>query len=479
MSLRVRLLAASAYVLVLVLVVLEIPLALNLARRVDAEVRGEAAGAAHLLAASASGRLTERPLLDGLVANGAREVGGRVIVVDHRGRLLADSAGPAGAAVSYADRPEIASVLQTGRVAQGERRSGTLGEVLLYTTVPIVEAGRRVGAVRVTQSMSAVRGEIRRDVVALAGIGLIALMLGLGVAWLLAGSLSRPLRSLAGAAERVAAGDLEARADVVGSREQQEVATAFNDMAVRVGQSLAAQREFVGNASHQLRTPLTGLQLRLEAATARAEDPELLRDLAAAERETERLARLLAGLLTLAREGDRPALREPLDLEDAARDAAARWEPAAERTGHSLELAGDGAVRAWVSREDAAIILDNLIENALVYSPTGTAVTLAWGDTGSGCRLAVLDEGPGFEAGEEARVFDRFVRGAAGKGTAGTGLGLAIVQALAERWDGAVRIGRRPEGGAAVELLLRSEDLPSSDPRLEKALPGSAYGGGR
>ena len=101
------------------------------------------------------------------------------------------------------------------------------------------------------------------------------------------------------------AGDLDARAEPEGSSEQREVAAAFNDMTGRLGRSLLAQREFVANASHQLRTPLTGLRLRLEAAELKSGDPEVKRELAAAERETERLADLLGQLLSLAREPER------------------------------------------------------------------------------------------------------------------------------------------------------------------------------
>ena len=91
-----------------------------------------------------------------------------------------------------------------------------------------------------------------------------------------------------------------------GATEQREVAVAFNEMTERLSQALASQRDFVANASHQLRTPLTGLRLRLEAAGLKARDPELEHELQAAEREAERLTNLLNALLVLAREGDRP-----------------------------------------------------------------------------------------------------------------------------------------------------------------------------
>ena len=125
MSLRARLLAAFAYVLVLVIVALLVPLALNLTRRVDAEVRSEANGQAQLLAAFAAGRLDDREELQRLVADSADDLGGRVIAVGPRGRLIADSAGSGLGSISYASRPEIADALR-GQPTQGERHSDLL-----------------------------------------------------------------------------------------------------------------------------------------------------------------------------------------------------------------------------------------------------------------------------------------------------------------------------------------------------------------
>ena len=239
MSLRLRLLAAFAYVVVLVLVALELPLALTVSDRADAELEAQAAAQAHLIAASASGRLGDSAALDRVVERGARDLSGRVVVVGPGGRLLADSAGDRPG-TSYAGRPEIAAVLARGRTEQGRRYSATLDQNLLYTAVPVVSRGQRVGAVRVTQSVEALEQRVRRDVLVLLGLGGVALVLGLVLAWLLAGSLARPLHALAHAARRVGRGELEVRAAVKGSTEQQEVARAFNEMAERLGQVLVA-----------------------------------------------------------------------------------------------------------------------------------------------------------------------------------------------------------------------------------------------
>ena len=472
MSLRARLLAAFAYVLVLVIVALMVPLALNLSRRVDAEIKSEAQGQAQLLAAGAAGRLDDPDQLEELVDDAARRLGGRVIVVDKDGRLLVDSAGAGLRSTSYADRPEIARALR-GQQSQGTRHSDSLDEDLLFTAVPILRASRPAGAVRVTQGVDAVQDEVRTDVIALVAIGLVALLLGLGVAWLLAGSLAKPMRGLARAARRVARGDLDARASVEGPTEQRDVASAFNDMTGRLARALRAQQEFVANASHQLRTPLTGLRLRLEAAALKARDPDVERDLRAAERETERLARLLAELLTLARERERPPA-VPLALEDIAQAARERWEGPAERADHGLRLRGEGRVVVASSAEDLGVILDNLVENAIDYSPPGTTVEIEWGGGGHAW-LAVLDEGPGLTTDDRERVFERFYRGEAGRGTAGTGLALSVVQALAHRWGGEVILENRPEGGARAEVRLRlhpgPQALPDPEPALDEALP--------
>lgn len=466
MSLRLQIMGAFAYVLVLILVALEVPLALNLSRRIDAEVKNEAAAQAFVVAAGASGRMNSPKQLAALANRAGRELGGRVIIVDApRGRLRADSTDPSPGLVPFASpsRPEIRTAL-SGLRAQGERHSDTLGEDLLYTAAPVTNNGRVVGAVRVTQSLGAVQARIRRAVLALAAIGGFALALGLALAWVLASSLSKPLRNLAETARRVEAGDLDARAAGSGASEQREVATAFNDMTDRLGTVLAAQREFVANASHQLRTPLTGLRLRLEAARGKA-GQEAATELESAEREVERLARLLSSLLTLAREGDKPGPSRPVSLARAAERAHERWAGAADQDGRSLELVGNGDATIAASDEDLAILLDNLIENALRYSPSRVAVD--WGEEGGEAWLAVLDEGPGLAAGEEKRLFERFARGSAGSERSGTGLGLAIVDTLARRWRGRTALANRLEGGMRAEVRFPAAATVTEEPWVE------------
>ena len=454
MSLRVRVVAAVAYVLLLVIVALAIPLALTTSRRIESEVRASASTGAQVVAASAAGRLDRPVELDAIAKRAATDLGGRVLILDAAGRPLAVSAGPDRADDTYVGRPEVASAL-AGNSVQGTRHSETLDEDLLYTAVPVLDKGQTVGAVRLTQSVGGVNSTIRRDRLALAGVGVGALILGLIVAWMVAGTLSRPLQRLADTARRIADGDLEARAPIEGAEEQRAVAGAFNLMTDRLVRSLEAQRDFVANASHQLRTPLTGLKLRLEAAGVVTDDPVVERELEAAEREADRLARLVTDLLALAA-ADAPAAEpEPVDLRGAAREAVERFAPRAEAASRTIELVDGPAAYASASVGDVATALDNLIENALVHTPPETRVQLEVGTNDMSAWVAVLDDGPGLAPEDLALAFERFRRGARRRPDApGSGLGLAIAGTLAERWGGRALITNRKGGGARAELRL-------------------------
>jgi signal transduction histidine kinase len=469
--LRTTLLAAFAYVLLLVIVALEVPLVLNLSKRVDAEVKAESAGQAALVAATAGDDRGNQPALRHLVRQSGEALGGRVIVVDRQGRLVADSAGSGLGDVSYADRPEIAQALR-GETVQGTRDSESLGESILVSAVPIFHNGKRMGAVRISQSVEAVHSEIRDDALALIGIGLVALLLGIGVAWVLAGFLARPPATLACTARDVADGDLAARAPEQGPREQREVAAAFNEMTARLSSTLASQRDFVSNASHQLRTPLTGLRLRIEAAADKTTDAAVEEDLRAAEEELERFSALLGNLLTLARGDEQPARPSSASLAAEARAAAERWEGQATRAGQRIELRGEEEAEVAAAGEDIALALDNLIENALTYAPRGGQVEIAWGQRDGSGVVAVADDGPGLAPGEESRVLERFYRGEAGRGRPGTGLGLPIVRTIAERWGGSVRLANGREGGLraviTLPLLSAGERLPSLHADFDK-----------
>ena len=449
---------ALAYVLLLALVAFGVPLGLSLRNRVDAEVKSQAASQAGIVASTVSDILASsgRAKLSALVQSAATQVRGRVIVVDRFGAVLADSGTPAATGQSYASRPEIVAALR-GHSYQKTRHSSTLSADILATSTPVLHGGRTVGAVRVTQSISSVTSAVWKALGGLALIGAVVLMVGLAAGLVIAEQVARPLKRLNLAVRRIASGDLHARAPVEGSSEQRSLARSFNDMTERLAGSISTQRRFVADASHQLRTPLTGLRLRVEEAQAAEISPRARHELDEGLQEIDRLADMVDELLVLSRADERPnAAAQVVELRDVADRAVERWRASAEERGVLLTRSPDrdpGTVSAHAPDVDRA--LDSLVENALNYSPAGGEVQVLV----VGGVLDVLDRGEGLATGEETDVFERFHRGHAGRaGPPGTGLGLAIARELVQRWGGAVTLTPRPGGGVLASLTFETVD---------------------
>jgi signal transduction histidine kinase len=429
-------------VLLLAIVALEVPLALNLRDRVDREVRSQALSEAEVAAATSAGQLGRAGELRRIATTVARSARGRVVIVDRAGAVIADSGGEDVLGADYSSRPEIAAALR-GSTFQEQRRSQTLDAEILATALPVLARGRPEGAVRVTQSVEAVNRATRASILGLIAIGGVVLLLGLAAGALIARQIAGPLRRLDEAAARVSEGDLAARARIEGSEEQRSLATTFNQMTARLERLVAGQREFVADASHQLRTPLSGLRLRLEEARAGARDPDTEAEIDGALVEVDRLAAMVTELLVLSQAGEADAPAEQVDLAAAARRAAARFD---ERVS---TVSGAPVPPVHCAPADLDRTLDALIENALHYG--GGNVTLV---PRPGA-VDVLDEGPGIDPAELEQVFERFHRGSAGRaGPPGTGLGLAIARELMRRWGGDVRLANRDGGGAAATVSL-------------------------
>lgn len=455
MSLRALLLAAFSYVLLLTAIAFAIPLSHVLVERIQGEVRNQARAQTQLVAVVA-GRSTradgtviaaQRRTLQQVVDAAARVTRGRVIVVDRAGRLQVDSAKPAAmAGADYSSRPEIRAAL-AGREVQAQRRSASLDRPLLVTARPARnEASRVTGAVRVSQDVGAISRAVWRGRLALLALGALVLGLGLAVATWLARKLSAPLGALEDAARRVAEGDMTAVAPEQGSSEQIEVARTFNEMTGRLNRTLTAQQQFVDNASHQLRTPLTGVRLRIEEVRQGA-SREAAASLDAATAEVDRLAKTIDDLLTLSRAGERPQSARPVNLVALAREAAGRVRAAAEREGRTVVVTSDEPEEALADAADLGRVLDVLMENALLYGLGPIEVSVR------GKLVRVADRGPGLTAGEDdGRLLERFRRGSAGRGRPGTGLGLSIAAALAGQWGCTVTLERRDGGGAIATL---------------------------
>lgn len=437
--------------LVLAVVALIVPLAVSLRDRVDAEVRLEARTEAEAVASRTVSVISppNSARLTSLALTASKAVSGRVVIVDKKGQILADSDGAAAVGASFVNRPEIASALG-GHVSQVKRYSTTLGAEILATAVPVYTGSSPGGAVRVTQSVSSVSAAIRRAWLGLALIGLLVIILGLVAGAVIARRITKPIVRLDEAARRVAGGDLTATATVEGSTEQRALATSFNTMTERLTVLLGAQREFVADASHQLRTPLAGMRLRLEEARAQASEAEQREELDAAIAEVDRLALIVNELLELSRAGEGKPPLAVTDCATALHGAFERWRGAAANVGCELRLGGIEDAQFACHHSDVDRILDAVIENAMAYAP-GAPVALS----SEGGAIVVDDGGPGLRGEPSEALFERFHRGEAGRaGPPGTGLGLSIVRELARRWGGDVTIDDRPAGGAEVVITL-------------------------
>jgi signal transduction histidine kinase len=447
-----RLLLSYLGLVVVVLAALEVPLGVQYARSERRTLETKVEHDATTLASLAQDAL-RRPTRNALTPVAAiayryrSDTGGRVVVVDGRGIAVIDTNPRGATAESFASRPEVAAALR-GQVANGTRHSETLRTNLLYVAVPVATAGRVRGAVRITYPTSTVDTRIRRYWLVLAAIAGIVLVVASAIGVRLAAFVVRPLNRLQQAAGALGRGDLSARAPQdEGPPEVRSLAAAFNDTAGRLEQLLRSQEEFVADASHQLRTPLTALRLRLENL-ARDVAPPGEGELAAALAEVERLAGLVDALLALARADAGAAPVGRVDLAQLVRERIDAWSALAEERGIRLAGRTDGGATARADEERARQVLDNLVENAVEMSPPGGTVTVAIREAPPWVELRVRDEGPGMSLEERGRAFDRFWRGRGGEGS---GLGLAIVRRLVEADGGTVELqGNRGEGLEAV-----------------------------
>jgi len=280
---------------------------------------------------------------------------------------------------------------------------------------------------------------------------LVGPLLALLGGWIVARAL-RPLRRLAAEVRTRDGQSLAPLHDTGLPDEVAPLVSALNGLLVRLGSALDAQRAFVADAAHELRSPLTALKLQLKLLREAADDAS--RRMAAQQlaQGVERAARLVEQLLALARtEPGAPLATEPLDLAEVAREALADLLPLASARGSDLSLQADAPVPLQGDRAGLTALVRNLADNALRYSPPGARVALRVAlDDGVPC-LWVDDAGPGIAPEDRDKVFDRFVRRRA-HDEAGSGLGLAIVRGVAQRHGATVALGDSPLGGLRVTV---------------------------
>lgn len=435
---RRRLTASYLLTTLLVLLVLEIPLGLTVAHLQRSDL-GHALRTDADAAAAAVEQVLDHgrfDLLQPLVASYRDSTKqGRLLIVDTSGKVLADSTpGESDAGDAAQARPEIAAAL-AGQAVQGTRYSSLLHQRLTFVALPVRKDGVVEAAVRISYPTSYVDMRVRRTWLTLIDLGLIVLVLVGLLGHVLARTVVRPVQEIGRAARALGGGDLTARAGPVeGPREVVELAASFDDTAARLERLVAAQAAFAGHASHQLRTPLTVLRMRLEMLEDGASDE----DLAVAQSELARLERLVDALLADAVQG-RSATDARVDAVAAVRARIDALRPLAES--HGVALSGpahDGRVLVATSAGTLATVLDNLVTNALEASAGGSIEIEVGTDPRDGV-ITVLDRGHGLGAGSRP---------------GGHGLGLTVVRRLVDSAGGTFRLANRPGGGAVAQVRL-------------------------
>jgi signal transduction histidine kinase len=454
-----RIMAALMSFTLIVLVVQDIPLYNFMRTSQREQVETSLQRDAFVVAGRAQSALwTSSPQATSFLENTARAYrdagGARVVVVDKKGVAIVTSDDDQSALGSdYSTRPEVTSAL-SGTIVAGERFSTSLQENLLYVAVPVLNGADVIGAVRLTYPAKVVSDAVDAQLRMLGIIAVSTLLLAGIIGYIIASSLSRQLRLLESATQKLADGNLSMRADErSGPGEIRSLATSFNQMAERLNVLIEQQRRFAGDASHQLRTPLTALRLRLERANDLiSADPVAAGErLRAAEGEVDRLASIVEGLLLLSRTESASTTSESVDLAEIARERVDHWQALAKEQNVSVRFEGPVHAFGLAVRTAPEQVIDNYVDNALGVSPPGSRIIIRVAD-GVDVKVSVLDEGPGLSSEDCARAFDRFWR--ATSDDRGSGLGLAIVSRLMFACGGSAYLEpRSPRGLAAIALF--------------------------
>lgn len=359
---------------------------------------------------------------------------GTVVIIDDNGYLISSTDNKLVVGADYVSRPEVSAAL-LGTRSSGTRLSNTIGGELVYVAVPILSGADVLGVVRITYPKTVLDRNIHDQIRSLLLAALVSILMAIVVALVFARTVSRPLDALRLATDALATGDLSSTATEGGPLETRQLARSFNSMASRLGGLIDRQRSFAGDASHQLRTPLTALRLRLEQAIMLVESQPLVarEHLDEALNETDRLTHLTEQLLHLARAEGAVLEKENIDVCEIVRDRAQEWQYLADENDVAIVVQAPETLLVNTNQLALREIIDNYVDNALAVAPLASQVTITVLASGELVQIVVGDAGRGMTSAQRDRAFDRFWRADVDSNRrTGSGLGLAIVAQLAQ-----------------------------------------------
>lgn len=379
-----------------------------------------------------------------------------VVVVDRNGYLISSTDPTHSLGDDYVSRPEIAAAL-LGNPSSGSRPSVTVGEDLVYVAVPVLSGAEVLGAVRITYPKSVLDARVNEQLRGLLIAAAVSIAMAIAVAILFAQTVSRPLEDLRRATDELASGRLDVLAPESGPRETRQLARSFNSMASRLGNLINRQKSFAGDASHQLRTPLTALRLRLEQASEMAStNPDATREhLEEALNETDRLTHLVEQLLQLARAEGSVLQATSFDVAELVNERVEHWTYLAAERGIAIVAADVVAIEVTLSELALREILDNYLDNAIEASPAGSRIELMVVQGAIDIDIVIRDHGRGLTDEQRRNAFDRFWRAPGDSNRrSGSGLGLAVVAQLADAAGLRVELRSSPSGGIDASVKI-------------------------
>ena len=402
--------------------------------------------AANLVAEFSSGYMQGTPdivTVSNLAEDFARQIGSRVIIADHRQRVVGDSLRVGGLLGSSLDREEIAKALD-GEHSQSIQFSEQSNQWVMQIAVPIKVENTTVGSVFISSSLSLiyqVLEDVRKFLQAATALAIVfAAILGT----FFAHHITVPIESLTKATEQMARGDLNQRVRVRSKDEIGRLATQFNHMSGRMQEMTRQLREFVANASHEMRTPLTSLNILVKSLREYPLDvkerEEFLADI---DMELERLIHLVESLLDLTRL-DRLSMDDTMqavDIVPTVVNTLDMLKKRAESKGILLRYTVPAqAPHAFVVLHQIKQVVFNLVDNAIKYTPSEGVVSVVMYQEAEQLVLTVTDTGSGIPTEHREKIFERFYRidKARSREQGGTGLGLAIVKEIVTRHGGKI-----------------------------------------
>lgn len=358
-----------------------------------------------------------------------------------------------------------------GETSDGSVRMGSLdlgGTGYRYIAAPVtIEGDPEQGLFVMTLNVDEELGELETSFTTFAIVATLSLLAIGIVAWFVAGTLLRPIRSLRQAASRITASDRRERIPVQGHDDVSDLTETVNDMLDRLDSAMTSQHRLLDDVRHELKTPVTIIRGHLELLNPeRADDVAATRDLAIDE--LDRMTDLIDDIDTWATVQASRIEPQPVDVATFTRSVFAK---ASALPAHTWELDGvaSGSVQLDPQRITQAWL--QLVDNAAKYSPTGSTVRLGSRIAHGAIELWVADAGPGIPAGSEERIFERFGRIDEGRGIRGSGLGLPIVRAIAEAHGGRVSLESDSSGSRFAIVIPLSDAAAATTLVLTRPLP--------